>query len=105
MLEITSNQNFLAKALGSWAKGVTLQHHMDHQMGKPSNSLQYQLAKKFVISKVKQAMGFDRCLTFSSGAAPMSLDTKKYFMSLDMPIIGKTKKKQLLRTFNMIKKL
>lgn len=60
-------------------------------MGKATNSLQYQLAKKFVISKVKQAMGFDRCLTFSSGAAPMSLDTKKYFMSLDMPIIGNKK--------------
>lgn len=87
MLEIGSNQNFLSKAVGSWAKGVTLQHHLDQMAGKPSNSVQYQLAKKFVISKVKQALGFDRCLTFSSGAAPMNLDTKRYFMSLDMPII------------------
>lgn len=87
MLEIGSTQSFLMRAVGSWAKGVTLQHHLDKMAGKPTNSLQFQLAKKFVISKVKQAMGFDRCLTFSSGAAPMNIDTKKYFMSLDMPII------------------
>lgn len=86
MLEIGANQNVFMRAIGSWAKGVTLQHHLDTMSGKPSNSLQYQLAKKFVISKVKQAMGFDRCVTFSSGAAPMNVDTKRYFMSLDMQI-------------------
>lgn len=87
MLEIGASQNFLMRAVGSWAKSVTLQHHLDRMAGKPANSLQFQLAKKFVISKVKQAMGFDRCTTFSSGAAPMNNDTKRYFMSLDMPII------------------
>lgn len=29
MLEIGSNQGFVMRAIGGWAKGVTLQHHMD----------------------------------------------------------------------------
>lgn len=86
MLEIGSSQGFIMRVIGNWAKGVTLQHHLDKMAGKPTNSLQFRLAQRFVISRVKEAMGFDKCLTFSSGAAPINIDTKKYFMSLDMPI-------------------
>lgn len=87
MLEIGSQQNCLMRCIGSWAKRVTLQHHMDIMAGKPSSSFQYKIAKKFILSKVKLALGFDRCLTFATGAAPMSSETKQYFLSLDIPII------------------
>jgi long-chain-fatty-acid--CoA ligase ACSBG len=72
MLEIGGRQNCLMRAIGGWAKRVTLQHHIDLMAGKPSNSFQYKIAKKFIISKVKKALGFERCETFASGAGNCS---------------------------------
>lgn len=68
MLQIGGRQNCLMRAIAGWAKGVTLRHHMDRMAGKNSSSFQYAIAKKFILSKVKLALGFDRCLTFASGA-------------------------------------
>lgn len=68
MMQIGGRQNCLMRAIAGWAKGVTLQHHIDRMAGKNSSSFQYLIAKKFILSKVKIALGFDRCLTFASGA-------------------------------------
>lgn len=68
MLQIGSRQNCLMRAIAGWAKNVTLQHHLDRMGGKNPSSFQYQIARKFILSKVKIALGFDRCLTFASGA-------------------------------------
>jgi long-subunit acyl-CoA synthetase (AMP-forming) len=41
---------------------------MERMAGRPSASLQYKLANKIVMSKVKQALGFNRCKYFITGA-------------------------------------
>lgn len=87
MMSVAAQSGALKKVVGSWAKGVVLQHHMDRMSGRPSNSLQYKLAGKLVIAKVKTALGFQDCRILLTGAAPMAVETKKYFMSLDMPIL------------------
>lgn len=87
MMSVGSQSGALKKALGSWAKAVVYQHHMDRKEGRTSNSFQYTVANKLVTSKVKQALGFQRCKYIANGSAPINVDTRKYFLSLDMPIL------------------
>lgn len=55
--------------------------------GKPAESYQYKFVRHFLMSKIKEGLGFGRCSIFASAAAPMSSDLKRYFMSVDLPIV------------------
>lgn len=51
-----------------------------------SSSLRCDFANRFVISKIKEALGLQKCKFLFTGSAPMSIETKKFFISLSMPI-------------------
>jgi long-chain-fatty-acid--CoA ligase ACSBG len=68
MLAIGSQSGAIKRAVASWAKGATLKHHMERMAGRPSASLQYKLATKLIMSKIKDALGFSRCKGFITGA-------------------------------------
>ena len=87
MASIGSQMTGIKKIISTWAKSVTLQHWLDVLDGKDVQSLQYKIAKNFILSKAKAALGFSRCKTIASAAAPMSVDVKRYFMSLDLPVV------------------
>ncbi|KAJ9591842.1 hypothetical protein L9F63_001659, partial [Diploptera punctata] len=87
MLQIGSQSGPLKRAIASWAKGHGLQHYMDKMNGTESNTLSYLLARTLIFSRIKQALGLDRCVTCLSGAAPISIDVKKYFLSIDIPVM------------------
>lgn len=47
----------------------------------------YKMARSIVFNTVKQTLGLDQCTTFATAAAPLSADVKKFFLSLDIPIM------------------
>ncbi|KDR23088.1 Long-chain-fatty-acid--CoA ligase ACSBG2, partial [Zootermopsis nevadensis] len=87
MQEIGAQSGVIKRAVATWAKGHGLQHYVDKMNGIDSNTFSYMLAKKLIFSRIKQALGLDRCATTLSGAAPISVDIKKYFMSIDIPLM------------------
>lgn len=47
----------------------------------------WSLANLLVFKNIKKALGFDRCETLLTGAAPIMRETMEYFMSIDLPLI------------------
>ncbi|KAH1023126.1 hypothetical protein HUJ04_012395 [Dendroctonus ponderosae] len=87
MQQIAAQNGFIKRAIASWAKQHTLQHHLNLINGINSKSWAYSLASSIVFSKIKEALGLQRCNFFCSAAAPLSTDIKKYFLSIDIPVM------------------
>ncbi|KRT79624.1 AMP-binding protein, partial [Oryctes borbonicus] len=87
MMQVAASGGPLRKAIASWAKNNSLQHYMDKMNGINSNSWGYSVASSVIFKKVKDAIGLTKCKTFVSAAAPLSADIKKYFFSIDLPIM------------------
>ena len=77
------------KRLVEWARGVCARVNAYRDRGEavPRRlALQYRLADRLVISKIKEAIGFERARELFSGAAPIAPDVLAFFSSLDLPI-------------------
>ena len=75
----------LKKKITAWARNKGMQGGYALQAGK-SYPFLYGLADKLVFSKVKEKLGLDRARLFISTAAPISMDTLEFFLSLGIPI-------------------
>ncbi|XP_076977090.1 long-chain-fatty-acid--CoA ligase ACSBG2-like isoform X2 [Tamandua tetradactyla] len=84
--ESGSKSSNLRKRVVSWAKIIGLKVNTKKMLGSHENPMSYRMAKALVFSKVRSALGFDRCHIFISGAAPLSQDTSEFFLSLDIPV-------------------
>lgn len=71
----------LRKKVADACKKAGLDHHLMNK-----DTFMYTIGQKAVYSKVREALGLDRCTAFYSGAAPISGETIKYFLSLDIVV-------------------
>lgn len=51
-----------------------------------SEPYRYKMYRWLIFGRIKAALGLDRCAIFLSAAAPIATETKKYFMSIDIPV-------------------
>ena len=76
-----------AQKLSAWAKGHGYKKVMDATKGQEPGFM-YGLANAIVLSKIKQAIGFEHCRFFFYGAAPLKQSSVDYFASIDMPLLN-----------------
>ncbi len=85
MMTAGAQNSPLKKKIAAWARAKGLVGGYAFQKGQSMPFL-YGLANKLVFSKVKEKLGLDRCRLFISTAAPISMDTLEFFLSLGIPI-------------------
>ncbi len=77
------------RKLVAWARKIATEVNAHRDRGEPLPTLlglQYGLANRLVLKKLKAALGFDRARALISGAAPIAPDVLAFFSSLDLPI-------------------
>ena len=76
----------LKKRLVAWARHQGLEGGYAEQEGRTQPPL-YGLADKLVFTKVRERLGLDRARGCFSAAAPISIHTLEFFLSLGIPIL------------------
>jgi long-subunit acyl-CoA synthetase (AMP-forming) len=76
----------LKRRISAWARSIGMRAGYADQRGE-SAPLFTPLADKLVFSKVRQKLGLDRARICACSAAPITLDTLEFFLSLGIPIL------------------
>ena len=72
--------------LFNWSRKVTGRKIRADFAQETSSHLAYNLAKKLVIKKIHQQLGFDKTKIFLSGAAPIKHETLEFFSTIGIPL-------------------
>jgi len=83
------NEGGLKAKLVPWALDVARDYFIaktENRKPSPTQSLQFAVAQKLVLSKIKPTIGLDRIEFFSSGSAPLHRDIALTFAAMGVPI-------------------
>ncbi|XP_041494612.1 long-chain-fatty-acid--CoA ligase ACSBG1 isoform X1 [Microtus oregoni] len=81
--EVAAQSGFIRRKMLLWAMSVTLEQNLTC----PSDDLKpftSRLADYLVLAKVRQALGFAKCQKNFYGAAPMTAETQRFFLGLNI---------------------
>lgn len=94
MQELGKSAPAVKRVVATWAKKTGLHRNKKRLEAEAAgaeasgaNDLSYKWAKKLVFDKVKQNLGLDRTKCIGVGAAPISMESLEYFLSLDIPLL------------------
>ncbi|XP_075973039.1 long-chain-fatty-acid--CoA ligase ACSBG2-like isoform X2 [Anticarsia gemmatalis] len=87
IMSVGASSGYIKKQIALWAKDKGLKHHLARINGVEGSSFGYKIAKSLVFNKVHESLGLNHCSTFVTAAAPLSPEIKKFFLSLDVPIV------------------
>ncbi|KAF5911504.1 hypothetical protein HPG69_000796 [Diceros bicornis minor] len=81
--EVAAQSGFIWRKMLLWAMSVTLEQNLTCPWSdlKPFTT---RLADYLVLAKVRQALGFARCQKNFYGAAPMTAETQRFFLGLNI---------------------
>lgn len=85
--EVGRSTTGIKRVIANWAKAKGLETNLKKMNGVPdAESLGFKVANKVVFSKIQEKLGLDRCDLNLSGAAPISPDVLRFFMSLNIVV-------------------
>lgn len=87
MQEKARENNKVKTWIAQWSKTQALHYYNNKINGTDYKHWGYCFAKWLVFDKVKAALGLNKCRIFATAAAPLNVEIKKYFCSLDIPLI------------------
>ncbi|XP_068626989.1 long-chain-fatty-acid--CoA ligase ACSBG2 isoform X2 [Battus philenor] len=87
IMAVGASSGSLKRCIAMWAKEKSSKHHEARMNGYDGMGCGYRMARSLIFSKIRDQLGLDRCETFVTAAAPLSPDIKKFFLSLDIPIV------------------
>ncbi|XP_011181257.2 long-chain-fatty-acid--CoA ligase heimdall-like [Zeugodacus cucurbitae] len=86
LLAAEANSSFLWRMILRWAKRTLLKSYLCNAEGiEPKRNISY-ICASWIMRQFKAQLGLAQCAYLWAGGAPLSVQTKRFFLSMDIPV-------------------